>query len=77
MTTMTPNRKAALKQAKIYYDGVVGPGNGEDSDISRADGVRRDPERVRLMRSLSRHQGTSASLMTPYIKIWQTMMTRH
>lgn len=52
MATMTPNRKAALKQAKIYYDGVVGSGNGEDSDISRADGVRRDPEWVkRLIRS--------------------------
>lgn len=67
MATMTSNRKAALKQAKIYYDGVVGSGNGEDSDISRADGVRRDPERVkRLMRSLSRHQGTSASHDTIY-----------
>ena len=67
MATMTSNRKAALKQAKIYYDGVVGSGNGEESDISRADGVRRDPERVkRLMRSLSRHQGTSASHDTIY-----------
>ena len=41
MATMTSNRKAALKQATIYYDGVVGSGNGEDSDISRADGVDR------------------------------------
>ncbi|MDY6405634.1 MAG: DUF4143 domain-containing protein, partial [Bacteroidales bacterium] len=67
MSTMTTNRKAALKQAKIYYDGIVGTGNGEDSDISRSDGVRREPERVkRLMRSLSRHQGTQASLETIY-----------
>lgn len=65
MATMTPNRKAALKQAKIYYDGVVGSGNGEDSDISRADGIRRNPDRAkRLMRSLSRHLGTQASLET-------------
>lgn len=67
LSTITTNRKAALKQAKIYYDGIVGTGNGEGSDISRADGVRRDPERAkRLMRSLSRHQGTQASLETIY-----------
>jgi len=67
MTTLTSNRKAALKQASIYYNGVVGKGTGDDSDISRADGVRRDPERTkRLLRSLSRHQGTQASLGTIY-----------
>ena len=67
MATITSNRKAALKQATIYYEGVVGKGNGENSDISRADGVRRDPERVkRLMRSLSRHQGTQVPLKTIY-----------
>jgi len=67
MATLTTNRKAALKQASIYYNGVVGKGLGDDSDISRADGVRRDPERTkRLMRSLSRHQGTQASLGTIY-----------
>ena len=67
MSTMVDNRKAALKQATIYYNGIVGSGTGKDSDISRADGVRRSPERVKLlMRSLSRHQGTSASLDTIY-----------
>lgn len=65
MATQTLSEKASLKQATIYYNGVVGKGNGENSDISRADGVNRDPERVkRLMRSLSRHQGTQASLTT-------------
>ncbi len=59
--------RSALKQATIYYQGVVGSGTGEGSDVSRADNVRRDPERVkRLMRSLSRHQGTQASLATIY-----------
>ena len=44
--------KLALNQARDYYDAVV------NSDISRADGVRRDSERVkRLMRSLARNQG--------------------
>ena len=67
LSTITPNSKAALKQAKIYYEGVVGSGNGEDSDISRADGIRRNPDRVkRLMRSLSRNLGTQASLDTIY-----------
>lgn len=61
------SRRSALKQATIYYQGVVGSGTGEGSDVSRADNVRRDPERVkRLMRSLSRHQGTQASLATIY-----------
>lgn len=60
-------QRSALKQATIYYQGVVGSGTGEGSDVSRADNVRRDPERVkRLMRSLSRHQGTQASLATIY-----------
>lgn len=67
MATLTTNRKAALRQATIYYEGVVGKGNGENSDVSRVDGVKRDPERVkRLMRSLSRHQGTQAPLKTIY-----------
>lgn len=61
------SQRSALKQATIYYQGVVGSGTGEGSDVSRADNVRRDPERVkRLMRSLSRHQGTQASLTTIY-----------
>lgn len=61
------SKKAALNQATAYYTGVVGVGNGENSDISRADNVRRDPERVkRLMRSLSRNIGSQASLTTIY-----------
>jgi len=61
------SQRSALRQATIYYQGVVGSGTGEGSDVSRADNVRRDPERVkRLMRSLSRHQGTQASLATIY-----------
>lgn len=44
--------KAALSQAEDYYDAVV------KSDINRADGVNKNPERVkRLMRSYARHQG--------------------
>ena len=44
--------ETALEQAFDYYDGVV------RSDISRADGITKDPERVkRLMRSLARNQG--------------------
>lgn len=65
MAMHTNSEKAALKQATIYYNGIVGKGNGANSDISRADGTNKDPERVkRLMRSLSRHQGTQASLHT-------------
>ena len=42
----------ALEQAMDYYDAVV------HSDINRADGVNKNPERVkRLMRSLARNQG--------------------
>ena len=40
-------------------DGVV------NSDISRADGVKRNPEIAKLiLRSYSRHQGTSVSIAT-------------
>ena len=46
----------ALEQAYDYYDAVV------KSDISRADGVMRNPERVkRLMRSYARNQGSQAA----------------
>lgn len=42
----------ALDQAMDYYDAVV------HSDINRADGINKNPERVkRLMRSLARNQG--------------------
>jgi predicted AAA+ superfamily ATPase len=45
-------KKAALSQAYDYYDAVV------KSDINRADGVNKNPERVkRLMRAYARHQG--------------------
>ena len=45
-------RKAALSQAEDYFDAVV------KSDINRADGVNKNPERVkRLMRSYARYQG--------------------
>lgn len=51
--------KDALGQAFDYFDVVA------DSDVSRFDGVSRDPLRVRsLMRSYARHQGTGASVGT-------------
>lgn len=51
------DEEIALEQAYDYYDGVV------KSDISRADGVSRNHDRVRrLMRSYARNQGTQASL---------------
>lgn len=49
----------ALDQPIDYYDAVV------HSDINRADGVHKNPERVqRLMRSYARHQGTQAPITT-------------
>lgn len=49
-------RKTALQQAFDYYDVVV------ESDINRADGVNKNPERVRrIMRSLARNQGSQAA----------------
>ncbi len=49
----------ALESAFDYLDGVV------NSDISRVDGVNRDPERARrIMRSLARNQGTQIALTT-------------
>ena len=46
----------ALEQAFDYYEAVV------RSDISRADGIARNPERVkRLMRSYARNQGSQAT----------------
>lgn len=45
----------ALDQATDYYDAVI------HSDINRADGVQKNPEKVsRLMRSYARNQGTQA-----------------
>lgn len=49
-------RKAALAQAEDYYTAVV------KSDINRADGVSKNPERVKsLMRSYARHQGAQVA----------------
>ena len=49
----------ALDQPTDYYDAVV------QSDINRADGIQKNPERVRrLMRSYARHQGTPAPVTT-------------
>jgi predicted AAA+ superfamily ATPase len=49
-------KKPALEQAFDYFDAVV------RSDINRADGVNKNPERVkRLMTSYARHQGAQAA----------------
>jgi predicted AAA+ superfamily ATPase len=51
--------KAALQQAIEYYKAIV------TNDVSRVDGVKRDPERTkRIMRSYARHQGAQASIQT-------------
>jgi hypothetical protein len=51
--------KAALQQAIEYYRAIV------TNDISRVDGVKRDPKRTkRIMRSYARHQGAQASIQT-------------
>ena len=51
--------KAALMQAKEYYEAVA------RHDVSRVDDIERDAELVkRLMRSYARHQGTQASVGT-------------
>lgn len=56
---VTMDRDVALDQAKDYIDGVV------ESDISRADGVQRNPETTRrLLRSYARHQGAQATTGT-------------
>lgn len=50
-------KEDALAIAFDYYDAIT------SQDISRADSVRRSPERVRkMMRSLARHQGTQTSI---------------
>lgn len=50
------NKNAALEQAFDYYDAVV------KSDINRADGVSKNPERVkRIMKSYARNQGCQAA----------------
>lgn len=53
------DKEVALDQAYDYFDGVV------NSDISRVDGVNRNPERAkRIFRSLARHQATQAPITT-------------
>ena len=57
--TLNMKRKAALEVAYNYLDGVV------NSDITRIDDVRRDPEFMqRIMRSLGRHQGGQVPIST-------------
>lgn len=57
--TLKERRKAALIQAEEYFEAVV------RSDISRADGVERDPDLARrLMRSLARNQGAQIPVTT-------------
>jgi len=52
-------KEIALDQAYDYYDAVV------SQDMTRVDGVRRDPERVkRLLRSYARNQGAQVSNAT-------------
>ncbi len=54
-TTLEP--EYALETAFSYYKAVV------DTDISRVDGIMRNPSRSRrLMRSLARHQGTQVTI---------------
>ncbi len=54
-TSMTGD--IALEQAFDYYDAVI------NADISKVDGVKRNPERVKsLMRSYARHQGAQVSV---------------
>ncbi len=51
------SERIALRQAYDYYDAVV------ESDISNADGVNRNPQRVKLlMRSLSRFTASDAKV---------------
>ena len=53
------DKEIALEQAFDYYDAIV------NTDISRVDGVSRNPERAKnLMRSYARNIGTQASTET-------------
>ena len=55
--SVTKQKDDALALAFDYFDAVT------ESDISRVDGVKRVPEKVRrLMRSYARHQGTQTSV---------------
>ncbi|WP_290138941.1 ATP-binding protein [uncultured Dubosiella sp.] len=53
------NPEIALEQAYDYYEAIV------HADISRVDGIQRNPERVKkLMRAYARHSGQQVSLAT-------------
>lgn len=55
----TVSKSVALDMAYRYYEAVV------NSDVSRVDDVRRNPERTkRILRSLARHQGTQVTVET-------------
>ena len=55
-TTLDLEESIALDRAYDYYDAIV------NIDISRVDGVKRDPERTkRLMKSYARNQGSQTS----------------
>ena len=57
VATLMESRRRALRYAHEYYVSVT------ESDISRVDGVPRDPDRVKkLMRSYARLQGTQAKI---------------
>jgi len=57
IATLMESRRRALRYAHEYYVSVT------ESDISRVDGVPRDPDRVKkLMRSYARLQGTQAKI---------------
>ena len=57
--TLKTSRKAALLQAKEYYEAVC------RFDISRVDNIERDPELTkRIMRSYARNQGSQTSAST-------------
>lgn len=57
--TLSQKDSIALDQAFDYFDAVV------NSDISRVDGISREPERVkRIMKSYARNQGGQISINT-------------
>jgi len=57
--SVTKKDKAALRMARDYVEAVI------NYDVSRVDGIEKNPERVRLLlRSLARNVATQASLQT-------------
>lgn len=53
------DKEIALQQAFDYFDGII------ESDVSRADNINRDPQRVKnLMRSYARFIGSQAKIPT-------------